>query len=136
LKLLLNGSIADTTSIPAFKNVKFRNPKSDQERKREKNIKMKTPENINIEDLAVELMKTMTKGSLMGPHMRGSEKEDLSAYREWLDSIPDDSPDSAIHTQHLTAFNLMINVAERIALRAEIAKSLYLESLKSENQEL
>jgi hypothetical protein len=68
--------------------------------------------------------------------MREEEKDQLNEYREWLDSISDDSPEAAMHTRHLTAFQLVFNIAERIALRAEIAKMLYLESLKKENQEL
>ena len=126
-----------------YRNVKFRNQESDQERKREKNIKMTNPEKRTqedkdlTEDLALELMKTMNKGaSLVGMHIRQEEKDQLNEYREWLDSIPDDSPEAKLHARHLTAFQLAFNIAERIALRAEMAKMLYLDSLKSENQKL
>jgi len=101
------------------------------------NPEKRTQEDKDLtEDLALELMKTMNKGSLVGMHIRQEEKDQLNEYRAWLDSIPDDSPEAELHARHLTAFQLAFNIAERIAMRAEIAKTLYLESLKSENQEL
>ena len=99
---------------------------------------MSTPEqkSINLEDLVIKLLRKAKVGSFAGEHMKKEELEQLKEYRAWLDTIPDDSLDAELHTRHITAFQLIFNVMERIAGRAEIVKLLYLQELEAQGKEL